>query len=235
MTPLRRFLLHVCRFSAACGLLFLTLVFVSALIRLPLNFDSQRVVLPLVGGFAGGLIFVVFISRLPVLYVFGHELTHWVAAKCFLRETGAMKISGGSGHVHVERPNVWIVLAPYFIPLYSLAWTGFYGLTRMIWRQPRPGVVIAFNIGLGVTCAYHGAMTVYALSRAQSDLKMHGIFFSLSLILCCNTGLLLFCLIVASGQWGQGWRLTSDFFLVYAAAAADSAASVFHWARTLLN
>lgn len=232
---MRRFLQHLCRFSAACGLLFLTLVLVSALIKLPLNFDVQYVVLPLVGGFAGGLIFFIFISRLPFLYVFGHELTHWLAAKCFLRETGSMKISGGSGHVQVERPNVWIVLAPYFVPLYSLVWAGFYGVTQMVWHHPHPAVGVGFNIGLGITYAYHVKMTFHALSRAQSDLKMHGVFFSLSLIICCNTALLLFCLIVASGQWGQGWRLTSRYFLLYGEAIMDSVICLFHWTRSLLN
>ena len=232
---MRHFLLHLCRFAAACGLIFLTLVFITVLIQLPVNFDGHQVVIPLVSGFAGGLIFFVFVSRVPVLYVFGHEMTHWLVAKCFLRKTGSIKIGVGRGHVQVERPNLWIVLAPYFVPLYALVWVGAYGVGQMIFGTPRPGVAIGFNIGLGITYAYHLKMTAYALSRAQSDLNMHGVFFSLSLIICFNIALLLFCLIVASAQWGEGVRLTRRYFYLYGEVIVSGGAWVAREARSLFH
>lgn len=230
MTRLLRFL---CRGIAAAILFFLSVVCLITLGRLPVTFD-QRIVIPLSAGFAGGMIFFTCVSRLPFLYVCGHEITHWFAAKFFLRETGPMAVAGHGGSVHVERPNIWIVLAPYFIPVYAVVWTGIYGLVQMFWRDSPGWLTIAYTVGLGITYAFHVRMTIYALSRAQSDLGMHGPVLSLTLIAFCNLALILACIIVASGEWSRGlgtfWHelvAGSRQLARFAAAGARLIAQVF--------
>jgi hypothetical protein len=198
-------------------------------VRLPWPLDRKNVVAPLVAGFAGGMVFFTLVNRMQVLYVYGHELTHWLAAKLFRRRTGRFSVRQTGGHVQVERPNIWIVLAPYFIPLYAVLWTGIYGVVLMCWKTPPGWLSPVFNVGLGITYAFHVRMTFYALNRAQSDLAMHGGFLSLSLILFCNVGLVMLCLVAATGQWTRGVRLlgqnltSQGSFLLRAAANAARA------------
>ena len=201
MRGLLRFLI-----SGALGfaLLCLSVAAVRALLRIPVQLQPMGVLVPLLAGFAGGLGFFIFISRLPFLYVFSHELTHWLAAKAFRRRTGRFRVGGTSGSVAVEQPNVWIVLAPYFVPLYSIVWTGLYGFCRMVLREPGPWLTVLFACGLGITYAFHVRLTAHALCRSQTDLRIYGPFFSLSLITFCNLALLLLCVVVATGQWGRG-------------------------------
>lgn len=145
--------------------------------------------------------------RLVPLYVLGHELTHWFAAKCFLRRTGPLRVNGGSGSVAIERPNVWIVLAPYFVPLYTLLWIGLYGVYQFWLGAPGPGAQTIFYAGLGLTYAFHLLFTIHALRRAQSDLRAYGRFFSLAMIAFCNVALVLVAALIAGGQWSGGRHL----------------------------
>jgi len=229
------FLRYVVRALAGCALLFLTVICMATIAQIPLAFDEHSIVIPLACGFAGGLVFFTFVNRLPFLYVCGHELTHWIAAKFFLRETGRLEINGTGGHVQVERPNVWIVLAPYFVPVYSVVWTGIYGVVLMCWSGAPAWVTVAFNAGLGITYAFHVRMTVYALSRAQTDLRMHGFFLSISLILCFNALLVLGCLIVASGQWGRGGGLFWDNLTTYGTGIIRMLTGLIQSAADLVN
>lgn len=212
MTRLARLLF---RFSAGCLLAFLTVVSVATIVRIPWTLDDNSVVVPLAGGFAAGMIFFIFVSRLRILYVCGHELTHWLAAKLFLRETGRLEVKGTGGHVAVDRPNIWIVLAPYFVPVYAVAWTGVYGLVLMFWSNSPAWVTVVFNAGLGIAYAFHVRMTAYALGKSQNDLVMHGHFLSLNVIVFCNVYLVLLSLVIATGEWRRGTGLWWDHFTGY--------------------
>ncbi len=211
-------------------LLWATILCFTTLIRLPLELNPRRVVLPLAAGFAAGLVFFTFVARLSFLYVAGHEITHWLTAKFFLRETGPVEVGARTGSVAVERPNIWIVLAPYFVPLYAVVWIGAYGVLQMLWAAAPGWTVTVFNVGLGVAYAFHVYMTIYALLRAQSDLQAHGAFLSLSLILFCNVALLLGCVVVATSQWSRGWstlraewQRSTDWLVAVGAAGIDQA------------
>jgi len=64
---------------------------------------------------------VQFLVRKPErLYLWGHELTHLLAAKLFLRQVHGFHITSRSGgKVVIDRTNVAIDLAPYAVPFYN--------------------------------------------------------------------------------------------------------------------
>ena len=204
---MKKILGAIVRFHLTLVLLYLSIALGWTMVELPANLDRHSALLPGSIGFASGLILFSIGCRFLALYVVGHELTHWLAAKLFLRKTGTFRVGSASGCVAVERPNVWIVLAPYFIPVYTLIWIGFYGVF-CFWHGPATGrIAQLFHAGVGFSYAFHTVLTFQALLHGQQDLRLYGRTFSLSLILFCNLAILLVCLIVASRQFSYGTQL----------------------------
>ena len=154
-------------------------------------------------GFGGGVVVFSTLFHFTGLYILGHELTHLLAAKLFRRRTGKFTIRGTSGSVAVERPNIWISLAPYFIPIYALIWIGIYGLWQLLWPTSPQLVWLIFNAGCGVTYSYHVCLTIKALKREQTDLQRYGRIFSMSLILLANLVVLFGGTTIAFSAWRQ--------------------------------
>jgi hypothetical protein len=218
------------RLVAAWLLLFLSGGLGSAILALPGHVNRQAMLMPTAIGFvSGGIVFALFCRFTPV-YVLGHELTHWFAAKLFLRRTGTFQVGASQGSVAVSGTNVWIVLAPYFVPIYALLWTGLYGVLCFWVRPPGPAVTRVFCAGLGVTYAFHVVLTVWALYQGQQDLKLYGAFFSLAMILFCN--LLLVCLAVAVAA--RAWTPAANAFIDALQAEGRAIAAAVDWCRRLL-
>jgi len=187
-------------------LLFLGSALVWTLTILPVNMDPRLAVFPLLAGFLSGLAIFGIRIRFVRLYVLGHELTHYVTAKLFLRRTGGFRIGGNRGSVEVDNPNTWIVLSPYIVPLYTVAWIGLYGLCRMLWVPFPAWAFSTFYAGVGITYAFHVVLTLLALRQGQQDLQLYGTCFSLALIFCGNAALLFLALVVAGQHWGYGFE-----------------------------
>jgi len=177
-----------------------------SLVLLPADLPQNRGMMALGAGFAGGVLVFWRVLRLPRLYVFGHELTHWLAALVFRRRTAGFRAGAGGGSVMVERPNLWIVLAPYFIPVYTLFWVGLYGFYCLVRGSPGPGVVAATvaYAGVGVTYAFHVVWTISALRTAQSDLRMYGVMLSLLVIVCFNLTFVYGGMVAATRRYAVG-------------------------------
>ncbi len=119
-------------------------------------------------------------------YVFGHELSHAIAAWMSGAEVKRFHVSKKGGSVTVSKSNFFIALAPYILPFYALlAMTAFYAacyfspVLRTYWR--------AFLWILGGTLGFHMALTAYALKMDQPDLKAAGKFLSAMIIYLGNT------------------------------------------------
>ncbi len=201
---MNRFLRGLLQFIIVLALLYLTGATVWTLLRIPLQLNQQSELIPAAIGFGGGILFFLLVSRVLVLYVFGHELTHWVTAKLFMRDTGDMNIGTSGGNVAVQSPNIWITLAPYFVPFYTLLWIGVYGIFRFGYGPPNDTVLKILFAGIGLTYAFHVVLTAHSLVREQSDLRQHGYVLSLTLILCINVMLLAVGLISVNHQWRAG-------------------------------
>ncbi len=194
------------RFPLSLGLIFLITALLRAAFKMPLDLSRTGVLFPFLLGLVGGTAFFSLLWKFSLLYVFSHELTHWLAAKLFRRRTGRFQIGFNSGNVEIERPNLWITLSPYFVPLYTLIWSGLY----FSLRQFQPLLVARFSHlavgGIGLTYAYHLWMTAFAFTREQQDLKMYGIFFSTCLVLFVNLLLVFLAILAVTGEWREGFN-----------------------------
>ena len=171
---------------------------------------------------AGILLFAILYALVPrrflmLAYVFGHEVTHAIWVKFFGGKVAdQFHVSLEGGHVLTDRVNTWIVLSPYFFPIYSILSGTLYGVLLLSgWvidlMNGRAGLYPAiasfqwiFLVVIGCTLAFHLAFTFLLVTKSQPDLHYGGTFFSLTVIYLINlliiTGLLLGT--SALGLWG---------------------------------
>jgi len=145
---------------------------------------DYKSVLPLIFGFAAYGSIRFFLKRPLRTYVFGHELTHALAAVLTGARIYRFRAGPSSGHVSLSKSNLFIALAPYFIPLYAVMILGGWGLANL-WKDfsvVRPGVVLA----IGASLAFHLDLTAFSIRQNQPDLRYAGTFFSLVVIALTN-------------------------------------------------
>ena len=181
-----------------------------SLIRLSLQLDYSHTLFLIGLGFCLGLLMFSLMSTFSRTYIFGHELTHWLMAKLFRRRTSGIKIGKQGGSLHVEKPNIFIVLAPYIFPLYTILWlilaSLLYLTVKVYWAA------LLLYTGVGFTYAYHVVMTVLAVSKTQTDLKQYGHIFSLCIILTINLLVLFLGISCYSGRFAAGFSLLKESF-----------------------
>ena len=170
----------------------------------------------------GALVWLIAFFGLPrplVIYVFGHELTHalWV----YLQGgwVSDFKVGRHGGYIIADRRDFLVSLAPYFFPIYSLAVIGVYAVVA--WFYPEAWFYRRWMFAaLGVTWGFHLSFTCWMIPKQQTDLLLHGTFFSIVVIYLANLALLTAGLIVACPQahWDQ-----------YGREFVHNAADVFTW------
>lgn len=132
-------------------------------------------------------------SRPIRTYVFGHELSHAIAAWVSGAKVKHFKVSKRGGSVTVNKSNAFIALAPYIIPIYAMGVMGLYLMSLSIWPMLKE-YWTAFLWTLGAAMGFHMALTAYALKMDQPDLKTAGKFLSGVLIYLGNALSLMFVL-----------------------------------------
>lgn len=191
----------------------LPLYFLSGLIIhscLVLDYSTPSPVLvPTVVGFVFGCLIFMFISKFIPVYVFGHELAHWIFAKLFMKETGKFKVGKDGGAVEVKNPNLWVSLAPYFYPTFTVIWIPFWFLFKYLDERYPYSLSIYFVI-MSITWAYHVAMTLYALKFEQSDLQRYGKPLSLGVIIFVNMGMIFSFLALFTTGIGGGFLVLKE-------------------------
>ena len=167
---------------------------------------------------AGMLLFVLLFVLLPrrilmIPYVFGHEVTHAVWVKIFGGNVAnRFHVSLEGGHVLTDRVNTWIVLSPYFFPIYAILVATLYGAllfsgwfldlmngSAVLWHA-----ITSFHwlflLVIGLTLAFHLTFTFLLLTKSQPDLHYGGTFFSLMVIYLINLLILTGLLLLTSGD-----------------------------------
>ena len=72
---------------------------------------------------SGLIVFLAVWKLLPDLtriYVLGHELTHALWGLAFGAKVSNLKVRSTGGSVTLTKSNVWITLAPYFFPFWTM-------------------------------------------------------------------------------------------------------------------
>ena len=178
---------------------------------------------------AGMLLFAILFAVVPrrilmIAYVFGHEVTHALWVKLFGGKVAdRFHVSLEGGHVLTDRVNTWIVLSPYFFPIYSILAGTLYGVLllsgRVIDLMNGGGGLCAalasfqwlFLLVIGCTLAFHLAFTFLLVTRSQPDLHYGGTFFSLTVIYLINL-LIVTGLLLVTSRRGL-WELYGDSLL----------------------
>jgi hypothetical protein len=193
------------------------------------------------GCFAGGILLfgVLFLliprNALMLPYVLGHEVTHALWVKIFGgRVADRFHVSLEGGHVMTDRVNTWIVLAPYFFPIYSALAVTLYGAVKLAARligNPVLSDTVDSSLWLlflllGLTLAFHLVFTCILITKGQPDLHYGGTFFSLIVIYLINL-LIITALVLATSRreisigYGESLvRNSSDFIELCGRAAA---------------
>lgn len=138
----------------------------------------------------GALVFAVLIlgrlveQALIYIYVLGHELTHAIAAKLCGGRVQSFSIDLGGGYVETDTDNVFIALAPYFVPIWMLAWMLVFWLANLIWPFEAYGPW--FCAGFGFWWTFHLYWTIWVIPREQPDMLENGMVFSLLVVVLMN-------------------------------------------------
>ncbi len=153
------------------------------------------------GGFALWLLLWVSLPRPARTYVLAHELTHALWGWAMGARVSKLRVRGDGGSVNLSKTNVWITLAPYFFPLYTMLVIVAHLLMQMFW----PWMVHYEPFWLamvGLTWAFHITFTLAVLQQRQPDVQEHGRIFSWTLIYILNiAGMLVWILAVTRGDW----------------------------------
>ena len=106
-------------------------------------------------------------------YVFAHEMTHALAALLCGCRIKDVSVGQDSGYVKMDCCNAFVVLAPYFVPAYTLAAAFVYAMANLFVDLTPYRQVFLFVIGF--CTAFHVTQTFKTLFEAdQPDLKLAG-------------------------------------------------------------
>jgi len=141
----------------------------------------------------GALLWLIAFFGLPrravtYAYIYGHELTHAVWVWLMGGHVSEFKVRRDGGHIMTNKSNVWIALSPYFYPIYSVLVVILYAI-GWIFCDMAPYTRWLF-LALGITWTFHLSFTLWMIPKGQTDLSVHGTFFSLVIIYMMNLALL---------------------------------------------
>lgn len=160
---------------------------------------GSRAAAPFIGGAVFCLLARVFLdfeesflgATIRRLYVLGHELSHALAAWSMGGKVYGFKIGKDGGHVDLSHSNPLIALAPYCLPIYTVALVGSYRI--LLWLRPDLDHPSAYFFLMGLSLAFHLIFTFDCLwDQKQPDLAAGGgVVFSLSIIGIANAAVVL--------------------------------------------
>jgi len=113
------------------------------------------------------------------MYLWGHEFTHLLVAKLFLRHVHGFHITSRSGgKVVIDRTNVAIDLAPYALPFYNVV-----ALLPVTLFAEAPSYARKIYLGAAAFLfAMHLCFSVEGFIDGQPDVRRSGRVFSLAVV-----------------------------------------------------
>ena len=177
-------------------------------------------------GMAAFLLVRVVASDPVRLYVLGHELTHALWGLAFGARVSRLKVGVKGGSVQLSKSNVWITLAPYFFPFWTMLVVALALAVRGVMHFMHPAaqfpVPWAWTFTVGFTWCLHLCFTVRSLMQTQPDVEEYGRVFSWTLILACNLmGAILWIVCTTDASVvAVGTRLASNAANAYCAVWA---------------
>lgn len=206
-------------------------VFLDVFLLIPAADGSffTRELLAVLGGLVAFLFMWVVLPAPVRLYVLGHELTHAVWGLAFGSRVSHLKVGVTGGSVLLSKSNVWITLAPYFFPF----WTILVVVAALVTRcfvSPLPWSCV-WLFAIGFTWCFHVCFTIRSLLQPQPDIQEYGYLFSYVLIWLFNVaGVILWIVCTTEISWRAVgdclWARTSAAYLAVGSLMARALAFV---------
>ena len=155
---------------------------------------------------------------LVFLYVLGHELTHALAAVLCFGKVQAMSVNMEGGYVDTDTDNLFVALAPYFVPLWMLVWMLVFFVVN--WISPFEAYLPWLFGGFGFWWAFHVYWTLWVIPREQPDLLENGVVLSFMIIMLTNIAALVgmlrcFGVISLRGYWQDFKFCAREIYVTY--------------------
>ncbi|MEW6721526.1 MAG: hypothetical protein AB1346_13850 [Thermodesulfobacteriota bacterium] len=174
-------------------------------VHLSARFTSMQFMI-FAAGAAIYLGFHFFVRKPERLYLWGHELTHLLMAKIFFRQVHGFHITSRSGgKVVIDRTNVAIDLAPYAVPIYSLAAI----LPILLFRGRYPFSREFYLAAAAFFFTMHISFSLEGFVHGQPDLRRSGRLFSGAVV---ALSLILIFPVLLAPATHAGMREISAFF-----------------------
>lgn len=141
------------------------------------------------------------------LYVLGHELVHAFSTWICGGEVKSFRVSSTGGSVSTTKSNLFILLAPYFFPVYTIGLSLVYFIGSFFRDLTLYLPFFLFLIGFSLT--FHLILTADSLRTKQTDTLKTGYFFSISLVYIVNLTVVAFILSLLSPNISFSVFLTS--------------------------
>ncbi len=179
-------------------------------------------------GGSGAYLVMHFLVRKPErMYLWAHEFAHLIAAKLFFRRIHQFHISSrDGGKVVMDGTNVVIDLAPYLVPLYSVAVFA----AAAVFRKSSPWVPDVYLALASFLYAMHVLFSAEGFLSGQPDVKRSGRLFSAGLVLLV---LLLWVPCLMAPGVSAGWKGVGAAYGGWFAGAEVTARRLFHHAVSL--
>jgi hypothetical protein len=180
----------------------------------------------------GGLAYLClhFLLRKPErMYLWGHEFTHLLVAKLFLRRVHGFHITSRSGgKVVIDRTNVAIDLAPYAVPLYNVVAL----LPATLVTGGIPSARMTYLCAAAFLFAMHLCFSLEGFIDSQPDVRRSGRIFSLAIVLLL---LMLWTPILAAPGTQGGFSGLSGFYREWLGRGMEAAFTLPARVRYLLS
>jgi len=117
---------------------------------------------------------------------FTHELCHTVA--CVLSGGKPLKFYASQnqgGYAHLTRTNFFVVLAPYFFPIWAIF--GLAAFRLLVWVRAAPFILPFAAFFVGTALMHHVLCLLHSCRPHQPDLKKYGLIFSYGFVSFANS------------------------------------------------
>jgi len=139
---------------------------------------------PVIGGFFAYPIFHIVFLKPMYIYSVGHEIVHVLATWLCGGKVLSFQVSHAGGNVTTTKTNLFIRLAPYFVPIHMIFLFLLYMLVSKFYNISRFTNEFIFLIGF--TMSFHIFMTIEVMKMRQPDITKTGYFFSVLFIYVAN-------------------------------------------------
>ena len=106
-------------------------------------------------GFGAYVFMYIVLFKLEYFYVLGHEFVHTIFIWIFGGKIISVKVRKQSGSVTSTKKNIFIDLAPYLVPIYTLLVLGLYFAWSSFFEQVPPAKHFIFFVGFSFSFHDH--------------------------------------------------------------------------------